>query len=159
VSPDRIEAFKQAMRQLGYVEGQGAIIELRFSEGRSERLGGLASELVGLKVDVIVTTNNDATRAARDASGTIPIVMALSGDPVAAGLVASYARPGGNITGFTTVVDGLNAKRLQLIYEAVPKIHRVAVLWRLPAHRLLIEEIEEAAQSLRPPWPKRETML
>jgi len=150
VSQDRIDAFREGLRQLGYLEGQNIAIEMRSSEGKSERLPSLATELVNLNVSVIVTSSSDTTRAAQDATTTIPIVMALSGDPVGAGFAASLARPGGNITGFTTLVTGLYTKRLQLMREAVPKLRRVAALWRRenPSHRAIVKEIEEAASSL-----------
>ena len=101
-SPPYADAFRQGLRDLGYVEGQNIAIEYRSFEGAAARLRGLAAELVRLKVDVIVTGGTQATEAARDASRSIPIVMAISGDAVGTGLVASLARPGGNITGFTT---------------------------------------------------------
>src|SRR5262245_960110 len=150
VSQDRIDAFREGLRQLGYLEGQNIAIEMRSSEGKSERLPSLATELVNLNVSVIVTSSSDTTRAAQDATTTIPIVMALSGDPVGAGFAASLARPGGNITGFTTLVTGLYTKRLQLMREAVPQLRRVAALWRRenPSHRAIVKEIEEAASSL-----------
>ena len=150
VSPDRIDAFREGLRQLGYLEGQNIVIEMRSSEGKSERLASLATELVKLNVSVIVASSSDTTRAAEDVTKTIPIVMALSGDPVGAGFAASLARPGGNITGFTTLVAGLYTKRLQLLREAVPKLRRVAALWRRenPSHRAIVKEIEEAATSL-----------
>jgi ABC-type uncharacterized transport system substrate-binding protein len=150
VSQDRIDAFREGLRQLGYLEDQNIVIEIRSSEGKSERLPSLATELVKLNVSVIVASSSDTTRAARDITKTIPIVMALSGDPVGAGFAASLARPGGNITGFTTLVAGLYTKRLQLMREAVPKLRRVAALWRREnlSHRAIVKEIEEAASSL-----------
>jgi len=150
VSQDRIDAFREGLRQLGYLEDQNIVIEIRSSEGKSERLPSLATELVKLNVSVIVASSSDTTRAAQDITKTIPIVMALSGDPVGAGFAASLARPGGNITGFTTLVAGLYTKRLQLMREAVPKLRRVAALWRRenPSHRAIVKEIEEAASSL-----------
>ena len=150
VSQDRIDAFREGLRQLGYLEDQNIVIEIRSSEGKSERLPSLATELVKLNVSVIVASSSDTTRAAQDITKTIPIVMALSGDPVGAGFAASLARPGGNITGFTTLVAGLYTKRLQLMREAVPKLRRVAALWRRenPSHRAIVKEIEKAASSL-----------
>jgi putative ABC transport system substrate-binding protein len=150
VSSDRIEAFKEGLQPLGYIEDQNIIIEVRSSEGKPERLSGLANEFVKLNVSVIVASSSDTTRAAQDVTKTIPIVMALSGDPVGAGFVSSLARPGGNITGFTTVVEGFHTKRLQLLREAVPQVRRIAALSRPenPAHRMMVREIEEAARSL-----------
>ena len=150
VSQDRIDAFREGLRQLGYLEDQNIVIEIRSSEGKSERLPSLAIELVKLNVSVIVASSSDTTRAAQDITKTIPIVMALSGDPVGAGFAASLPRPGGNITGFTTLVAGLYTKRLQLMREAVPKLRRVAALWRQenPSHRAIVKEIEKAASSL-----------
>jgi putative tryptophan/tyrosine transport system substrate-binding protein len=147
VSQDRIDAFRERLRQLGYLEDQNIVIEIRSSEGKSERLPSLAIELVKLNVSVIVASSSDTTRAAQDITKTIPIVMALSGDPVGAGFAASLARPGGNITGFTTLVAGLYTKRLQLMREAVPKLRRVAALWRQEntSHRAIVKEIEKAA--------------
>jgi putative tryptophan/tyrosine transport system substrate-binding protein len=148
--PGRLADFKEGLRQLGYVEGRNLALEVRSAEGNSERLPGLATELVRLKVDVIVAGSSDAIRAAQDATKTIPIVMVVASDPVGAGFVGSLARPGGNITGFSTLVQGLSAKRLQLIKEAVPQVNRVGVLWRRanPSHRLVVKEMEEAARSL-----------
>ena len=125
----RVEAFRQRLRELGYVEGKNIVIEYRYTEGKSERLPDLAAELVQLKVDVIVTTGPGATLAAKKASGTIPIVFAGANDPVGTGLVSSLARPGGNITGLSLMVPDLDGKRLELLKEAVPKVVRVAFLW------------------------------
>jgi len=122
-----IDAFRQGLRDLGYVEGKNIVVEYRWAEERYERLPDLAAELVRLKVDVIVTHGPPAIRAAKEATKTIPIVMALVGDAVATGLVASLARPGGNITGSSFFLPELSAKRLELLKEAVPGITRVAV--------------------------------
>jgi putative ABC transport system substrate-binding protein len=127
ISTDRTDAFRQGMRELGYVEGKNIIIERRYAEGKPDRLPGLAAELVRLEVDVIVTGGGNATRAAKKATSTIPIVMAQSGDPVAAGFVASLARPGGNITGLSSLAPELNGKRLELLKEIVPRLARVAI--------------------------------
>ena len=124
----RIEAFKRGLQELGYVEGQTIAIEYRWAEERYERLPDLAAELVRLRVDVIVTHGTLATRAAQQATTTIPIVMGSSDDAVATGLVASLARPGGNITGSSIFVPELSAKRLELLKEAIPRIRRVAAL-------------------------------
>jgi len=122
-------AFREGLRELGYVEGQNIKIESRWAEGNYDRLPGLAAELVRLKVDVIVTYGTPASQAAKRATGTIPIVMAAIIDPVASGLVTSIARPGGNLTGQSMMSPDLVAKQLEILKEAVPKVSRVAVLW------------------------------
>ena len=127
--PTNIEAFRQGLRELGYVEGQNITVEYRFTEGKDERYAILAAELVNLGVDVIVTTGTQATVAAKQATSTIPILVGNAGDLVGEGLVASLARPGGNVTGFTSVDPDLSAKRLQLLRETLPKVSRVAVLY------------------------------
>ena len=127
--PTNIEAFRQGLRELGYVEGQNISVEYRFAEGKEERYAILAAELVNLGVDVIVTFGTQATVAAKQATSTIPILVGNAGDLVGEGLVASLARPGGNITGFTSVDPDLSAKRLQLLRETLPKVSRVAVLY------------------------------
>ena len=123
----RLEIFRQRLRELGYVQGKNIVIEYRYAEGKLERLPAFAAELVGLKVDVIVTVSS-AVLAAKKASATIPIVFALASDPVGSGLVSSLARPGGNITGLSTMAPDLDGKRLELLKEAFPKIARVAFL-------------------------------
>ena len=128
-NPMRDEAFKQGLRALGYVEGQNILIEYRWAEGKDERHAPLAAELVSLGVDVIVTQGTQATLAAKQATNAIPIVAASAGDLVGEGLVASLARPGGNVTGFTNIDPDLSGKRLQLLREALPKVSRVAVLY------------------------------
>lgn len=125
--PDRIEAFREGLRELGYVEGKTIIVEYRSADGKLDRLPALASELVLLKVDIIVSAGLGPTRAAKDATTTIPIVMTNEGDPVGTGMVASLARPGGNITGLSTLAPELAGKRLELLKEIVPKLSRVAV--------------------------------
>ncbi len=125
--PTRIEAFRQGLRELGYVEGKNIFIEWRSAEGNADRLPSLAAELVRLKVDIIVTNGPYSTRAAKAATVNIPIVMAAVGDPVGDGIVASLARPGGNITGLSSVAPELSGKRLELLKEIVPKLSRVAV--------------------------------
>jgi putative ABC transport system substrate-binding protein len=122
------EAFRQGLRQLGYVVGQNILIEYRYAEGKPDRLPELAAELVRLKVDVIVTASASAVRAARKATATVPIVVASAGDLVGAGLVASLANPGGNITGSTNVDPDFSAKRLLLLKDSFPKLSRVAFL-------------------------------
>lgn len=123
----RIDAFQQGLRELGYVEGKSLVIEYRWAERKSDRLPDLAVELVRLKVEVIVTPGSTATRAAKEATSTIPIVMARDTDPVANGFVDSLARPGGNITGLSTRAPELSGKRLELLKEVIPRLSRVAV--------------------------------
>ena len=124
-----MEAFRQGLRELGYVEGQNIAVEYRFAEGRPERLPEFAAQLVALKVDIIVTPNPAGTQAAKQATSTIPIVFMGVADPVESGLVASLARPGGNITGLTaTASPVIYGKHLELLKETVPKVSRVAVL-------------------------------
>jgi putative tryptophan/tyrosine transport system substrate-binding protein len=123
----RTEPFRQGLRELGYVEGKNIVIEYRYAEGKLDRLPALAAELVHLRVDVIVTAGPSATRPAKDATATIPIVMTQDSDPVANGFIASLARPGGNITGLSTLAQELSGKRLELLKEIVPKLSRVAV--------------------------------
>jgi ABC-type uncharacterized transport system substrate-binding protein len=125
----RIDAFKRGLRELGYVEGRNIVIESRWGEGKYESLPGLAAELVRLKMDVILTAAVPAIRAAREATTTIPIVMAVVVDPVETGLVVSFARPGGNITGLSVRTPELVGKQFGLLKEIVPKASRVAVLW------------------------------
>ena len=132
-SPDTltpIDAFRQGLRQLGYVENQNIAIEYRFAEGKIEHFSNLAVELVRLNVDLIVAGNTPAAIAARQATVTIPIVGAVMGDPIEDGLVASLAQPGGNLTGLTFLAPELTAKRLQLLKDMLPNVSRVAVLWQ-----------------------------
>ena len=145
------KALKEGMQDLGYVEGRDITFEHRFADGKPERLPALATELVRLKVDVIVTATNPTTVAAKLATSTIPIVMANGNDPVGAGLVASLARPGGNISGLTQDVgDELWGKRLELLKEVVPKLSRVAILWRpsFEPNATRKKPTEEVAQKL-----------
>jgi putative ABC transport system substrate-binding protein len=146
----RVEALRQRLRELGYVEGKNIVIEYRYAEGKLERLPDLAAELVRLKVDVIVTPGGSAILAAKKASATIPIVFAGAGDPVGTGLVSSLARPGGNITGLSTMTPDLDGKRLELLKEAFPKVARVAFLWEPGGTRgnLALTEMEPAAKAL-----------
>src|SRR5581483_4280887 len=127
-SAARIDAFRQGLRDLGYEEGKNIVIEYRYADGKLERLGALAAELVRLNVDFIFTSGPAATKAAKAAATMIPIVMAWDNDPVGSGFVASLARPGGNITGLSTLAPELSGKQLELIKETVPKLTRVAVL-------------------------------
>jgi putative ABC transport system substrate-binding protein len=147
-STARVEAFRQRLRELGYVEGKNLVIEYRYAEGKPERLPDLAAELVRLKVDVIVTSGS-ASLPAKKASATIPIVFGVAADPVGSGLVSSMARPGGNITGLSNMAPDLDGKRLELLKEAFPKVARVAFLW-VPAERgnLTLTEMEAAAKAL-----------
>jgi putative tryptophan/tyrosine transport system substrate-binding protein len=143
----RTEAFRQGLRALGYVEGKNIVIEWRSAEGKRDRLPSLAAELVRLKVDVIVTAGPPATRSTKEATVTIPIVMAQDSDPVASGFVASLARPGGNITGLSNLGPELSGKRLELLKEIIPRLSRVAVLGNStnPANAQVLKETELAA--------------
>jgi putative ABC transport system substrate-binding protein len=143
-----LEALRKGLRALGYVEGRNLIIEYRSADGRAERFPDLASELVRLKVDLIVTRGTPAARAAKSATATIPVVMATMGDPRA--MVASFARPGGNITGVTTFSTELTAKRIELLKELIPNLSRVALLHNMgnPAAPPEWEETTTAARAL-----------
>jgi ABC-type uncharacterized transport system substrate-binding protein len=146
---DRVSSFIQGLRDLGWVEGQNIIIEYRYAEGKPERLAELAADLVHLNVDIIVVQSNTVARAVADATKTIPIVMADGRDPVATGLAASLARPGGNVTGMTNMRTDLAGKRLELLKETVPKHAHVAVLWNPAVRAEEIEELKAAAPSLK----------
>jgi ABC-type uncharacterized transport system substrate-binding protein len=150
VFPGRIEAFRQGLRELGYVEGKNIVIEWRYTEGKFDRAPALAAELVRLKVDIIVSSGPTTTRFLKEATTTIPIVMGFDTDPVGNGLVASLARPGGNITGLSVLSPELGGKRLELLKEIVPKLSRVAVLGSstLPGHAQTLRETELAAGAL-----------
>jgi len=150
-NPARIEAFRQGLRDVGYVEGKNIVIEYRYAQRKFDRLPALAAELVRLKVDVIVTSASRETRAAKETTSTIPIVMTNDADPVATGIVASLARPGGNITGLSTLSPELSGKRLELLKEIVPKLSRVAVLRSSisPGNMDTLREVETAAQELK----------
>ena len=128
VQKDRVEAFREALRKLGYIDGQNLTVDYRFADNDTERMAKLAAELVHLNVDVIVTSGSSATRSAKEATSTIPIVMMSDNDPVASGFVISLARPGGNITGLSNVSGDLGDKRLELLKEIIPRLSRVAVL-------------------------------
>jgi len=144
------EVFRRGLREHGWVEGQNIAVERRFAEGKTERFPELAAELVRLQVDVIVTGGSQTARAAKEATRTIPIVMAVSGDPVGSGLVASLARPGGNITGLSIQATEVGGKRLELLKEAVPQASRIAVLWNAaePGKELEWQDTQRAAQAL-----------
>jgi ABC-type uncharacterized transport system substrate-binding protein len=146
----RIDAFRQGLRELGYVEGKNIVIEHRSADGKLDRQPALAAELVRLKVDIIITGGPQSTRAAKEATSTIPIVMAQDNDPLGNGFVASLARPGGNITGLATLAPEIGGKRLELLKEIVPKLSRVAVLGTstVPGNAQQLKETERAAGAL-----------
>src|ERR1700751_6082580 len=132
VNTANIEAFRQGLRALGYVEGKNLVIEYRSADGRDERFRDLAAELVGQKVDLILTRGTPAALAAKNATGgTIPVVITGVGDPIAQGIVASLARPGGNITGLSATVTEIYPKRVELLIELVPRATRIAVLFNM----------------------------
>jgi putative ABC transport system substrate-binding protein len=146
----RIQAFRRGLREHGYVEGQNIAIEYRYGEGKIDRLPALVAELVRLKVVIIVTRGTEAIRASREATKTIPIVMAQSSDPVTLGFVASLARPGGNITGITSISQQLIGKRFALLKEVVPKLSQVGMLWNPenPLSESNLTEMQDAARAL-----------
>jgi putative tryptophan/tyrosine transport system substrate-binding protein len=146
---DRIEAFRQGLRELGYVEGKNIVIVSRYADGNLERLPALAAELASLKVDVIVSSGPVPTRFTKKATATIPIVMAQDSDPVGNGFVATLARPGGNITGLSTLAPELSGKRLELLKEIVPRLSRVAVFGTStqPGNAQALKEVELAARA------------
>ena len=144
------DAFRQGLRERGYVEGENLVIEYRSADGRADRFPQLAAELVGLKVDVIVTRGTPAAQAAKNATGSIPIVMAAIGDPIGVGVVASLARPGGNVTGLSAFVTVLSTKRVQMLKELLPELKLVAALLNMgnPFSPPQWKEIEAGARSL-----------
>ena len=144
------EAFRQGLRALGYVEGNNIIVEYRWGEGKETRLPELIAEVIGLKPDIIVTAGTPAVLAAKNATTTIPIVMTNSPDAVRDGLVASLARPGGNVTGMSIFTPELTGKRLELLKETVPKVSRVATVWNManPGNVPLLTDTQTAARSL-----------
>jgi len=147
-----VEAFREGLRDLGYIEGKNILVEYRYIEGKRDRIPGLVAELVQLKVDVFVSPTLTAILAAKQATKTIPIVMAINANPVALGLIDSLARPGGNITGLTTLNRELSGKRLELFKEVVPGISRVGVLNEAtPTTGNALEEYEAAARALKMP--------
>jgi putative ABC transport system substrate-binding protein len=148
---DRIQAFREGLRNLGYVEGKNIVIEYRYADGKFERLPDLATELAGLEVNVIVTGGPTATRPAKKATATIPIVMAQDTDPVGNGFVASLARPGGNITGLSNYHPDLSGKQLELLKEVVPRLARVAVLGnsKEPGNSQALKETKLAGAALK----------
>src|SRR6266536_638680 len=143
----RLDGFRQGLRELGYVEGKNIVIEYRFAEGKFDRLPQLAAELVRLKDDVIVTTGPTSTRAAKEATTTIPIVMAFDNDPVGNSFVASLTHPGGNITGLSTYYPEISGKQLELLKEIVPRLSRGAVLGNsaIPGNAQALKEMKQAA--------------
>ena len=145
------ESFRERLRDLGYVEGQNILIERRYAEGRLDRMPALVNELVQQKVDIIVAVNNVVIRAAQEATKTIPIVMVSSVDPVAAGYVMSFARPGGNITGLANLSRDVSAKRVELLKEVLPKMLRVGILWDAngPGPAIAVKEYEAAARAFK----------
>jgi putative tryptophan/tyrosine transport system substrate-binding protein len=140
----RIDAFRQGLRESGYIEGQNIIVEYRYAERGFDQLPELADELVRLQVDIIVTAGT-GTRAAKKATSTIPVVFAAATDPVATGLIDSLARPGGNITGVTNLSEDLDGKRLELLKETIPKLSRLAHLWNPES---LKSDVQSAAQGM-----------
>ena len=146
----RMQAFYQSLRELGWVEGQNVVFERRYAEGQYDRLSTLATELARLNVDVIVTASTPPAKAAKSATTSIPIVILDPGDPVATGLVTSLARPGGNVTGVSSIAPDLAAKRLEMLKEAAPKTSRVAVLFNaaIPPAEIAMKELQAAAQVL-----------
>jgi putative ABC transport system substrate-binding protein len=150
VNSARFEAFRQGLRELGYVEGKNLVIEWRWAEGKTDSLPGLAAELARIKVDIIVSGGSTATRAAKYATNTIPIVMCQDNDPIGNGFVADLARPGGNITGLATLRSELSGKRLEILKEIVPKLSRVVVLGSStnPGNLQSLKETEIAARAL-----------
>ena len=151
-SPEReeVQAFRQGLRDAGYVEGRDVVIEWRYANGDYDRIPELAADLVQRKVDVIVVEATLATQAVKRATSTIPIVLAVVADPVGSGLVANLAHPGGNVTGLSLMVADLSTKRLQLLKEAIPRLTRVAVLWNpaTPYHPKVVDELKAVAPSL-----------
>jgi len=144
------QAFRQGLRDAGYAEGRDVVIEWRHANGDYDRVPELVDDLVQRKVEVIVADSTYAARAAKRATSTIPVVMAVVADPVGTGLVASLAHPGGNVTGLSMMITELSAKRLQLLKEAIPRVGRVAVLWNpaAPWHAKVVEDLKAVAPSL-----------
>jgi len=151
VNAARVEAFRQVLRELGYVEGKNIVIEWRSADGKPDRLPALVAELIGLKVDVIVSAGAAVTRPTKEATSTIPVVMTQDSDSVGSGLVASLARPGGNITGLSNYAPELSGKRLEILREVVPKLSRVAVFGTSTGttYTATTREIELAAKALK----------
>src|SRR6266508_5740845 len=150
VWPHALEAFRQGLRDLGWVEGKNIVIEYRWAEGRFDRLPGLAEELVRLKVDVIVAPTSIYAAAAKRATSTIPIVFVSHADPIGSGHVASLARPGANVTGLTIIMSETMAKSLELLKATIPELTRVAVIWdpATPSHGPGVKAVEATSQAL-----------
>jgi len=146
-----IGPFREGLRDLGYVEGRNILIEYRWAEGKYERFPALIAELIALKVDVIVTAGTPATLAVKKATTSVPLVMVAVGDPVGTGIVASLGRPGGNITGLTSISTEMDGKRLELLREVIPNVSHIAVLWNAasPLQVLAEKQVQAAAQVLR----------
>ena len=142
--------MRQGLRELGYIEGQNILIEYRYAGGNSDRLRELAAELAGLKVDAIVSTGTEGALAAKQATSTIPIIMATGDDPVARGVITSLAKPGGNVTGLSSLAADLNTERLEILKDGIPKLARVAIL-QSPgvAADLQLKELRRAAMALK----------
>jgi len=147
----RVESLRQGLHELGYIEGKNIVVEYRYADGKADRLPALAAELVGAELDLIVAATTPGVLAVKKASATVPIVFVDISDPVANGLVASLARPGGNITGLTIFGPELSGKRLELLKEAAPNVARVALLWNSanPANELMWKETQAVAHELR----------
>ena len=145
-----LDAFHQGLREFGYIEGRNLIIEYRSADGRGERFPELATELVSLKVDLIVTRGTPAALAAKNATGTIPVVMVHAGDPVGSGLVTTLARPGGNVTGMSSTTVDLETKRFEMLRELVPGIDRIAALYGMnnPNNARQWKAVETAARAM-----------
>ncbi len=149
-STTRVEAFRQALRELGYAEGQNITLAYRYAAEKYTRLPDFAAELVQLKVNVLVVSGTPAALAAKRATGTIPLVLVEVGDPVGSGLVTSLARPGGNITGVSLLGPEISGKQVEILKEAVPKLSRVALLWNPanPLQHTILKEMQAAARAL-----------
>jgi len=149
----RTEGFRQGLRDLGYVEGKNILIEYRYAEGKLERIPGLVTELLQLKIDLLVVANLVSIQAAKQATDTTPIVMLITADPVELGIVADLARPGGNITGIATLIRELSGKRLELLMEVIPGMSRVEVLWDVNGSSSAIgyKAYESTARALKTP--------
>jgi putative ABC transport system substrate-binding protein len=154
-----VDAFRQELSKLGWIEGRNIRIEYRFAESKPDRLPELAADLVSLKVDLIVATGPPPALAAKNATTTIPIVMAGGGDPVGAGLAASLARPGGNVTGFSSLYADLITKRTEILKDAIPKLTRVGLLWTQPGQDAQRKDLRPAAQTLKLKLEEIETQL
>ncbi len=146
-----VEPFREGLRDFGYVEGKNVLIEYRWAEGRYERFPGLVEELIASKVDVIVTAGTPATLAVKKTTTSVPLVMIAVGDPVGTGIIPSLSRPGGNITGLTSIAPELEGKRLELLREVIPNISHIAVLWNAvsPVQAIQEKAVQAAAQVLR----------